>query len=124
MKKWSWRAPYYCSLARAQPTPRIRHDPCPGQESRPRQAAPGSATRRLRPDETRASDAIRRFGNPHLAAARATKKPCIVLSLPGIALDVDCPSDLQQLASAPGDTRAQRLAREWELLDLALAANQ
>ena len=68
------------------------------------------------------------FGNdsfkPHLAAARATEKPCIVLSLPGIALDVDCPSDLQQLAAAPGDTRAQRLAREWELLDLALVANQ
>ena len=69
-----------------------------------------------------------RFGNdsfkPHLASARATKKPCVVLSLPGIALDVDCPSDLQQLAAAPGDTRAQRLARQWELLDLALAANQ
>ena len=68
------------------------------------------------------------FGNdsfkPHLAAARATEKPCIVLSLPGIALDVDCPSDLQQLAAAPGDTRAQRLAREWELLALALAANE
>ena len=69
-----------------------------------------------------------RFGNdsfePHFAAARAAKKPCVVLSLPGIALDVDCPSDLQQLAAAPGDTRAQRLARQWELLDLALAANQ
>src|SRR5439155_21763435 len=69
-----------------------------------------------------------RFGNdsfkPHLAAARATKKPCVVLTLPGIALDVDCPSDLQQPAAAPGDTRAQRLAREWELLDLALVANQ
>src|ERR1700675_985960 len=69
-----------------------------------------------------------RFGNdsfkPHLAAARATEKPCVVLSLPGIALDVDCPSDLQQLAAAPGDTRGQRLARQWELLDLALAANQ
>ena len=69
-----------------------------------------------------------RFGNdsfkPHYAAARATKKPCVVLSLPGIALDVDCPSDLQQLAATPGDTRSQRLARQWELLDLALAANQ
>src|SRR5436305_3753648 len=69
-----------------------------------------------------------RFGNdsfkPHLAAARATKKPCVVLSLPGIALDVDGPSDVQQLAASPGDTRAQRLARRWELLDLALAANQ
>ena len=69
-----------------------------------------------------------RFGNdsfqPHLAAARAAKKPCVVLSLPGIALDVDGPSDLQRLAAAHGDTRAQRLVREWVLLDLALAANQ
>src|SRR4051794_39448493 len=39
------------------------------------------------------------FGNdsfkPHLAAARATEKPCVVLSLPGIAVDVDNPADLQ-----------------------------
>ena len=58
-----------------------------------------------------------RFGNdsfkPHYAAARATGKPCIVLQLPGIAVDVDNPSDLQQLISLPGETRAQRLAREW-----------
>jgi 2-phospho-L-lactate/phosphoenolpyruvate guanylyltransferase len=69
-----------------------------------------------------------RFGNdsfqPHLAAARATKKPCIVLSLAGIALDVDSPSDLQQLAAAPGETRSQQLARRWNLADLSLAANQ
>lgn len=69
-----------------------------------------------------------RFGNdsfkPHLAAARATNRSCVVLSLPGIALDVDCPADLQQLAAAPGDTRAQRLARQWEPLDITLAANQ
>jgi len=58
-----------------------------------------------------------RFGNdsfkPHHAAAQATSKPCIVLNLPGIAVDVDNPSDLQQLISAPGETRAQRLAREF-----------
>jgi 2-phospho-L-lactate/phosphoenolpyruvate guanylyltransferase len=58
-----------------------------------------------------------RFGNdsfkPHHAAAQATGKPCIVLPLPGIALDVDNPSDLQQLIALPGDTRAQRLARNW-----------
>jgi 2-phospho-L-lactate/phosphoenolpyruvate guanylyltransferase len=60
-----------------------------------------------------------RFGNdsfkPHHAAAVATGKPCVVLKLPGIAVDVDNPSDLQQLASLPGETRAQRLAREWNL---------
>jgi len=60
-----------------------------------------------------------RFGNdsfkPHHAAAQATGKPCVVLNLPGIAVDVDNPADLQQLLSFPGDTRAQRLARSWNL---------
>jgi 2-phospho-L-lactate guanylyltransferase len=69
-----------------------------------------------------------RFGNdsfkPHLAAARATQKPCVVLSLPSIALDIDNPSDLRQLAEAPGETRAQRLARQWDLTDFSLAANE
>jgi 2-phospho-L-lactate guanylyltransferase len=58
-----------------------------------------------------------RFGNdsfkPHRAAAQATGKPCVVLNLPAIAVDVDNPADLQQLASLPGETRAQRLAREY-----------
>jgi 2-phospho-L-lactate guanylyltransferase len=58
-----------------------------------------------------------RFGNdsfkPHHAAAQATGKPCVVLTLPGIAVDVDNPADLQQLISLPGETRAQRLAREY-----------
>jgi 2-phospho-L-lactate/phosphoenolpyruvate guanylyltransferase len=69
-----------------------------------------------------------RFGNdsfkPHLAAARATQKPCVVLSLPGIALDIDHPSDLVQLATAPGETRAQHIVRQWNLTDLRLAANE
>lgn len=60
-----------------------------------------------------------RFGNdsfkPHRAAAEATGKPCVVLQLPGLAVDVDNPSDLRQLISLPGGTRAQRLAREWNL---------
>jgi 2-phospho-L-lactate/phosphoenolpyruvate guanylyltransferase len=60
-----------------------------------------------------------RFGNdsfkPHLAAAQATGKPCIVLQSPGIAVDVDNPADLKHLLALPGDTRAQRLAREWNL---------
>jgi 2-phospho-L-lactate/phosphoenolpyruvate guanylyltransferase len=58
-----------------------------------------------------------RFGNdsfkPHHAAAQATGKPCVVLQLPGIAVDVDNPSDLQRLLSLPGETRAQKLAREY-----------
>jgi 2-phospho-L-lactate guanylyltransferase len=60
-----------------------------------------------------------RFGNdsfkPHHAAAVATGKPCIVLELPGIAVDVDNPSDLQRLISLPGETRSQQLARKWNL---------
>ena len=58
-----------------------------------------------------------RFGNdsfkPHHAAAQATNKPCVVLRLPGIAVDVDSPEDFQNLVSLPGETRAQRLARKW-----------
>lgn len=58
-----------------------------------------------------------RFGNdsfkPHYAAAQATGKPCVVLNLPGIAVDVDNPEDLEQLVSLPGEARAQKLAREY-----------
>jgi 2-phospho-L-lactate/phosphoenolpyruvate guanylyltransferase len=68
-----------------------------------------------------------RFGNdsfkPHLAAARATGKPCVVLQLPGLALDVDNPSDLQQLLAQPGETRSQRLLHRWNL-EGALSAPQ
>ncbi len=60
-----------------------------------------------------------RFGNdsflPHLAAAKATGLPCVVLELPGIALDVDRPDDLQELAGAGGERRSQRLVRSWNL---------
>jgi 2-phospho-L-lactate guanylyltransferase len=69
-----------------------------------------------------------RFGNdsfePHHAAAQATGKPCVVLSLPGIALDIDNPSDLRALAAAAGETRAQRLVRRWQLAELPVAANE
>lgn len=68
-----------------------------------------------------------RFGNdsfrPHLAAAHATGKPCVTLSLPGIALDVDNPLELLQLAAAPGETRAQQLVRKWRLNDFPQAVN-
>lgn len=66
-----------------------------------------------------------RFGNdsfrPHHAAAKATGKTCVVLNLPGIAVDVDNPPDLQQLISLPGETRAQRLARSWNLPEQVLS---
>ncbi|HTS06719.1 MAG TPA: 2-phospho-L-lactate guanylyltransferase [Candidatus Eisenbacteria bacterium] len=67
-----------------------------------------------------------KFGNdsfkPHHAAAQATGKPCVVLNLPGIAVDVDNPADLRQLLSLPpGETRAQRLARSWNLKDAVFA---
>jgi len=69
-----------------------------------------------------------RFGNdsfkPHLAAAQATGKPCVVLHLPGIAVDVDNPADLKHLASLPGETRAQRLARRWAAAEFPVAANE
>ncbi|MGC1786543.1 MAG: 2-phospho-L-lactate guanylyltransferase [Terriglobales bacterium] len=60
-----------------------------------------------------------RFGNdsflPHLAAAKATGLPCVVLELPGIARDVDRPEDLRELAAARGERRSQKLVRSWNL---------
>ena len=60
-----------------------------------------------------------RFGNdsflPHLAAAKTTGLPCVVLELPGIALDVDRPEDLRELAEASGERQSQRLVRSWNL---------
>ncbi|HXF12131.1 MAG TPA: 2-phospho-L-lactate guanylyltransferase [Terriglobales bacterium] len=56
-----------------------------------------------------------RFGNdsftPHLSAAIATNKSCVVLSLPGVGLDIDTPEDLHELARAAGDKPSQMLAR-------------
>jgi 2-phospho-L-lactate guanylyltransferase len=67
-----------------------------------------------------------KFGNdsfkPHHAAAQGTGKPCVLLNLPGIAVDVDNPADLRQLLLLPGETRAQRLARSWNLPDSVFAA--
>ncbi len=63
-----------------------------------------------------------RFGNesflPHLAAAKATGLPCVVLELPGIARDVDRPEDLRELAAASGERRSQKLVRSWNLSSL------
>jgi 2-phospho-L-lactate/phosphoenolpyruvate guanylyltransferase len=101
------------------------------------QSAPAQGSVLVRAADGRGTNAIyrrpaglfpARFGNdsfePHYAAAQATGKPCVVLSLPGIALDVDTPSDLRALAAVPGETRAQRLVRQWQLADLPVAANE
>ena len=58
---------------------------------------------------------------PHCAAAEATGKPCVILELAGIGLDVDSPADLRRLLASSGDTHAQRLARAWGM-EKALAA--
>ena len=59
------------------------------------------------------------FGNdsflPHMAAAKATGLPCVVLKLPGIALDLDRPEDLFALAAANGNRQSQKLVRGWNL---------
>jgi 2-phospho-L-lactate/phosphoenolpyruvate guanylyltransferase len=68
-----------------------------------------------------------RFGNdsfqPHLAAARATGLPCVVLESPGIALDVDTPADLAALLAQPARTRSQALLEQWNVRE-RLAATQ
>ncbi len=65
-----------------------------------------------------------RFGNdsfkPHHAAAQATGKPCVVLKFAGIAVDVDNPEDLQALIALPGETRAQKLVRDYARVERAL----
>ncbi|HTR22924.1 MAG TPA: 2-phospho-L-lactate guanylyltransferase [Terriglobales bacterium] len=62
-----------------------------------------------------------RFGNdsflPHLASAKATGLPCVVLELPSLARDVDRPEDLHEIAAAPGERKSQRLVRSWNLAD-------
>lgn len=67
-----------------------------------------------------------RFGDdsfkPHFAAAKATRAACHVLHCPGIGLDVDNPTDLHELLARPGDTRTQRLIRQWATEKSLLAA--
>ena len=69
-----------------------------------------------------------RFGNdsfkPHRAAAEATGSPCRILSLPGVGLDIDRPSDLQELISSDGDTLSQQLARRLLPSGIPLAVNE
>ena len=66
-----------------------------------------------------------RFGNdsfkPHHAVAKATGKPCVVIELPGVAVDIDNPADLRELIWLSGETTSQRLAREWNISDRLLA---
>ena len=62
-----------------------------------------------------------RFGDdsflPHCAAAEATGKPCIVLKLAGVGLDIDRPADLAAVLERPSETRTQRLLRDWNMTE-------
>jgi len=68
-----------------------------------------------------------RFGNdsflPHLASAKATGLPCVVIELPGIARDIDRPEDLLAVAAAQGDRTSQRFLRSWNLTARMQAAH-
>ena len=75
----------------------------------------------------RPPDAMRlRFGEPsfdnHVAAARALGLAPQVLSLPGLALDIDAPDDLAALLERPGATETQRLLAGWRLPERLAAA--
>lgn len=67
-----------------------------------------------------------RFGDdsfvPHRLAAQATGAPLVVLELPGIALDVDRPTDLAELLARGGDRRSQQLLRAWNVAGRMTAA--
>jgi 2-phospho-L-lactate guanylyltransferase len=58
-----------------------------------------------------------KFGEPsfenHLTAARRHELTPVVLSLPGVALDIDGPDDLRALVQTDGDTRSGRLLARW-----------
>jgi 2-phospho-L-lactate guanylyltransferase len=62
-----------------------------------------------------------RFGDdsflPHLGAAARTGAPAVVLELPGVAVDVDRGSDVEELLARPVASRAQQL-----LADFGVAA--
>jgi 2-phospho-L-lactate guanylyltransferase len=68
-----------------------------------------------------------RFGNdsfkPHVAAAKATGKPVVILPVSGLEVDLDDPADLQRLIHLPGETRAQRLARSLKFGDYPVAVS-
>lgn len=58
-----------------------------------------------------------RFGNdsflPHCEAMKQTGKELILIEMPGIALDIDNPHELDLLVQRDGNTHAQRLLRAW-----------
>ena len=60
-----------------------------------------------------------RFGDdsflPHVRNAAATGKPVAVLELPGLAVDVDRPADVEQLLARAVTTQAQQLLAEWDV---------
>jgi len=93
-------------------------------------AAPGAGSVLVPDHKGRGSNAVLRrpadlfplrFGDdsfaPHRAAAEASGRPCVVLQLPGIALDVDRPADLALLALSDSTTRSRRLVGSWRVAE-------
>ena len=64
----------------------------------------------------------RSSGQRRCTPAIATNASCVVLSQPGIGLDIDTPDDLEQLAISPGEKRSQVLARKLGFGASALSA--
>ena len=54
---------------------------------------------------------------PHIDAARNSELKLKTISLPGIGLDIDTPSDLKELFKLPIRTRAQKFLTEEKILD-------
>ena len=69
-----------------------------------------------------------RFGNdsfyPHLAAARACGLEPRIERLPGIALDIDKPSDLESFMAKPSPTRAYALLARHGITRMAQETNR
>ena len=66
------------------------------------------------------------FGEPsfdnHVALARRRGLSVSLLTLPGLALDVDTPDDLRALLSEGSDTESRRLVLSWRLAERARGA--
>ena len=67
-----------------------------------------------------------RFGNdsfkPHVECARHSGAEHTILRLPGLAVDIDNPADLERLAASDSETAAGRLMRSWRLRATSVVA--
>ena len=57
---------------------------------------------------------------PHIHAARNSELKLKTISLPGIGLDIDTPSDLKELCKKPISTRTQKFLNDQKIVDKIL----